>query len=117
VGRKCLRCGNRSALQSRVRNAGDSRRRAHVRRASHPEHPTGARVKEAGIAVWFFPPTDRFLVELSFTGFVKTGRHRQHVYGAGARMKAAGLLRVDQSSKTEPVLRRLPGTPELNGNR
>lgn len=66
------------------------------------KHPTGARVKEASVAVWFFPPTDKFLVELSFTGFVKDRADMDRMYTElGARLGAAGLLRADQSSKTQ----------------
>ena len=66
------------------------------------KHPTGARVKESGVAVWFLPPTDEFLVELAFTGFVKDRADMDRMYAElGARLRAAGLLRADQSSKTQ----------------
>ena len=66
------------------------------------KHPAGSRVKEAGIAVWFFPPTGRFLVELSFTGYVRDRADMDRMYAdLAARLAAAGLLRKDQSSKTE----------------
>ncbi len=65
-------------------------------------HTAGSRVKEASVAVWFFPPTDRFLVELSFTGYVKDRAEMDRMYAdLSARLVAAGLLRADQSSKTE----------------
>jgi hypothetical protein len=65
------------------------------------KHPTGARVKDAGVEVWFFPPTDKFLVELAFTGFVKDRADMDRMYAElGATLRAAGLLRADQSSKT-----------------
>ena len=66
------------------------------------KHPTGARVKAASIAVWFFPPTDKFLVELAFTGYVRDRADMDRMYGdLGATLRAAGLLCADQSSKTE----------------
>jgi hypothetical protein len=66
------------------------------------KHPSGSRVKEASVAVWFFPPTDRFLVELSFTGYVRDRADMDRMYAdLSARLAAAGLLRADQSSKTE----------------
>ena len=65
------------------------------------KHASAAKLKEAGVAVWFFPPTDRFLVELAFTGFVKDRAEVDGMYAAlRARLRAAGLLRADQSSKT-----------------
>jgi hypothetical protein len=66
------------------------------------KHPAGTRVKQAGVTVWFFPPTDRFLVELSFTGFVRDRAAMDSMYAElGSRLRKAGLLRADQSSKTE----------------
>ena len=65
------------------------------------KHPAGTKVKEAGVAVWFFPPTDRFLVELAFTGHVRDRAEMDSMYAElGARLRAAGLLGSDQSSKT-----------------
>ena len=66
------------------------------------KHPAGARVKEASVAVWFFPPTDKFLVELAFTGYVRDRAEMDRMYGeVGASLRAAGLLCADQSSKTQ----------------
>ena len=66
------------------------------------KHPGAARLKETGVAVWFFPPTGRFLVELSFTGYVKDRLDVEKMCAwIGSRLKAAGLLRADQSSKTQ----------------
>jgi hypothetical protein len=64
--------------------------------------PAAAKVKEASVAVWFFPPTDRFLVELSFTGFVRDRAGLDSMYTElKGRLQATGLLQADQSSKTE----------------
>ncbi len=66
------------------------------------KHPAGTKVKEASVTVWFFPPTDHFLVELSFTGFVKDRAAMDSMYiELKARLGTAGLLRADQTSKTE----------------
>ena len=66
------------------------------------KHPAGAKVKEAGVTVWFFPPTDRFLVELAFTGYVRDRADLDSMYtDIKSRLASAGLLRADQSSKTE----------------
>jgi hypothetical protein len=63
--------------------------------------PGAAGLKEAGVAVWFFPPTAKFLVELSFTGYVKDRLDQEKMCAEiGSRLKAAGLLKADQSSKT-----------------
>ena len=65
------------------------------------KHPSAAGVKEASVAVWFFPPTDEFLVELAFTGYEKDRADMDRMYAdLGAMLRAAGLLRGDQSSKT-----------------
>jgi hypothetical protein len=64
-------------------------------------HPAAAKVTSAGVSVWFFPPTDRFLVELSFTGLVKDRAILEQMSAElGATLRTAGLLRADQSSKT-----------------
>ncbi len=66
------------------------------------KHATAAKLKEAGVAVWFFPPTDKFLVELAFTGFVKDRADVDKMYAElQTTLKNAGLLKADQSSKTQ----------------
>ncbi|MCI0474654.1 MAG: hypothetical protein L0Y55_00245, partial [Anaerolineales bacterium] len=66
------------------------------------KHATAAKLKEAGLAVWFFPPTDKFLVELAFTGLVKDRADADKMYAEiQSALKNAGLLKVDQSSKTQ----------------
>lgn len=57
---------------------------------------------EAGVAVWFFPPTDKALVELAFTGRVADRAASDRMYGdIRAELSKAGLLAADQSSKTQ----------------
>jgi hypothetical protein len=66
------------------------------------KHPVGARAREASVAVWFFPPTEKFLVELAFTGYVKDRADMERMHGElEARLRTAGLLRTDQTSKTQ----------------
>jgi hypothetical protein len=99
---KCPRAWNQ--LRSVVRGSGKMEIPgvAHMYSAEATlRHPAGADVKEASVAVWFFPPTDRFLVELAFTGFVKDRAEMDRMYTElGAALRAAGLLSADQSSKT-----------------
>ena len=66
------------------------------------KHPLAQKLKEAGLAVWFFPPANRALVELAFTGEVRDKAELDKL-GAevGAFLKRAGLLKVEQVSKTE----------------
>ena len=57
---------------------------------------------EAGVAVWFFPPTDEYLVELAFTGNVADRATSDEVYAdIRAELKKANLLAADQTSKTQ----------------
>jgi hypothetical protein len=56
---------------------------------------------EAGVSVWYFPPTNRMLVELAFTGSVKRRAEAETIWAdALAKLKASGALAEDQSSKT-----------------
>ena len=65
------------------------------------KHANAARVKEAGVTVWFFSPTGRTLVELAFTGYVKDRGAMDRMYAdLKASLRSAGLLAADQSSKT-----------------
>jgi hypothetical protein len=65
------------------------------------KHPAGVDVKEAGVSAWFFPPTGKFLVELAFTGYERDRPGLERVYRElSDTLRAAGLLRADQSSKT-----------------
>ncbi len=57
---------------------------------------------EAGVAVWFFPPTDRYLVELAFTGNVANRAASDKMYADILdELKKANLLAADQTSKTQ----------------
>ena len=61
-----------------------------------------AALKESSLTVWFFPPTGRSLVELSFTAYVKDRHEADRMHAKlGAALRAAGLLSADQSSKTQ----------------
>jgi hypothetical protein len=69
-------------------------------------HPAAAKVKEASMAIWFFPPTGRSLVEFAYTGYVKDKADMEALYAhALSVVKAAGLYKQDQSSKTLQYLR------------
>jgi hypothetical protein len=65
-------------------------------------HADAARAQEASLTVWYFPPTGRALVELSFTGLVRDREalERMHRY-LRAMLVAKSLLRADQASKTQ----------------
>lgn len=70
------------------------------------KHPLAAELKksglEAGVSVWYFPPTDKSLVELAFTGSVKSRTQADAIHAdIQAKLKQAGLLAADQSSKTQ----------------
>lgn len=65
------------------------------------KHPQGGDI-DAGVSVWFFPPTKVSLVELAFTGKVADKARYEKVYGDTlAELKKAGLLAADQTSKTQ----------------
>ncbi len=68
-------------------------------------HPAASRLKgaivESGLAVWFFPPTGKYLVELAFTGLVKYRSETDKIFeDLRSGLSGAGLLKADQSSKT-----------------
>ena len=70
------------------------------------KHPKAADLAkaglEAGVAVWFFPPTDRYLVELAFTGNNANRAASDKMYAdILAELKKANLLAADQTSKTQ----------------
>jgi hypothetical protein len=70
------------------------------------KHPLAGKAKEAGLAVWFFPPTNRSLVELSFGGYVRDRAELDSLYAEiGKFLKQAGLLKAEQVSKTEQYFR------------
>jgi hypothetical protein len=66
------------------------------------KHPLAGKAKGAGLAVWFFPPTNKALVELSFGGYVRDRPELDPLYAEiGKFLKDAGILKADQVSKTE----------------
>jgi hypothetical protein len=70
------------------------------------KHPLAGKAKGAGLAVWFFPPTNRALVELSFGGYVRDRAELDPLYvEIGKFLKEAGLLKAEQVSKTEQYFR------------
>ena len=72
------------------------------------------KLKESSVAVWFFPPTDKFLVELAFTAFAKDRLGADSLYAqVGRTLREAGLLSADPASKTQQYFAAYFGT----GNR
>lgn len=70
------------------------------------KHPLAKKAKGAGLAVWFFPPTNRALVELSFGGYVSDRGELDPLYTEiGKFLKDSGLLKAEQISKTEQYFR------------
>lgn len=66
------------------------------------KHPLAKKVKDAGLAVWFFPPTNKALVELAFTGYVRDKATLDKLHADIEKfLKEAGLLKAEQISKTE----------------
>jgi len=66
------------------------------------KHPMAKKAKGAGISVWFFPPTNKALVELSFGGYVRDRGELDQAYAEiGKFLKDAGMLKAEQVSKTE----------------
>ena len=112
VGRKCPELWRQIRPTVRSSPGLEIPGTAHVYAAAAAlKHPGAARLKEASVAVWFFPPTDRFLVELAFTGCVKDRAEVDRMYAdLRARLRSAGLLRADQSSKTQQYFSAYFGT-------
>jgi hypothetical protein len=75
---------------------------AHMYDAKVRLRVTGAeRFPDAGLTVWFFPPTGRSLVELSFTARVRDRAEAQRVYEElHERLRATHRLDADRASKT-----------------
>lgn len=69
------------------------------------EHPAAGVLASAAIAVWFFPPSERQLVELSFTGHVRD-RERLEALASYVTswLSERALLARDQRTKTEQCL-------------
>ena len=67
-----------------------------------PNHPLAPTFKESGLSAWTFPGTGQTLVEIAWTGYVKNKAELDLYYRqTRERLDKAGLLAVDQSSKTE----------------
>jgi hypothetical protein len=70
------------------------------------KHSLARKAKGAGLAVWFFPPTNRALVELTFGGYIRDRAELDPLYAEiGKFLKEAGLLKAEQVSKTEQYFR------------
>lgn len=72
------------------------------------KHPLAQKLKEMdglaewGLAVWFFPPTDSYLVELAYTAKVKAKDVAEQLYfDLIQQLKSAGLYAPNQISKTQ----------------
>jgi alkylated DNA nucleotide flippase Atl1 len=67
-----------------------------------PNHPLAPTFKESGFTAWSFAGTNQTLVEIAWTGYVKNKAELDLYYRQiKEKMGKAGLLAVDQSSKTE----------------
>jgi hypothetical protein len=74
-------------------------------------HPLATKLKEAGLAVWFFPPTDKTLVEFAFAGYNCDREDLDKLYAEIMEsVKKAGLLNAEQISKTRQYFRAYWGT-------
>jgi hypothetical protein len=74
-------------------------------------HPLATKLKEAGLTVWFFPPTDQTLVEFAFTGYNRDREDLDKLYAEIMEsVKKAGLLNAEQISKTRQYFRAYWGT-------
>ena len=70
------------------------------------KHPLATKAKESGLAVWFFPPTDKTLVEFAFSGYIRDREDLDKLYAeVMASVKQAGLLKAEQVSKTRQYFR------------
>jgi len=72
------------------------------------KHPLAQKLKEmdglveSGLAVWFFPPTDSYLVELAYTAKVKAQPVAEQLYyDLIEKLKSSGLYASNQISKTQ----------------
>ncbi len=76
------------------------------------KHPLGTKANEAGLAVWFFPPTDKTLVEFAFTGYNRDREDLDKLYAdILSSVKNAGLYNPEQVSKTRQYFRAYFGSP------
>jgi hypothetical protein len=73
-----------------------------------------AGIEEAGLSVWFFPPTDKYLVEFAFTGLNKDRPILDKLYTATTDFaKKAGILHPEQATKTEAFFNYYFGTKTM----
>ena len=73
--------------------------------------PSAPKLKEGTLAVWFFPPTDKTLVEFAFTGYNRDRADLDKLYAEIMEsVKRAGLLNAEQISKTRQYFRAYWGT-------
>ena len=80
-----------------------------------PTHPLAGGLKESGISAWTFPGTDQTLVEVAWTGYMKDRAELDQLYfQVKERLDKAGLLAVDQSSKTERYFHAYYGATALD---
>lgn len=68
--------------------------------------PSAPKLKEGTLALWFFPPTDRTLVEFAFTGYNRDREKLDALYEEiSSSVKNAGLYNPEQISKTRQYFR------------
>ena len=80
-----------------------------------PNHPLAPTFKESGFTAWSFPGTNNTLAEIAWTGYVKNKAELDLYYRQiKEKMGKAGLLAVDQSSKTERYFAAFYGTTALD---
>jgi hypothetical protein len=80
-----------------------------------PSDPLAAGLKESGVSAWTFPGTNQTLVEVAWTGFMKDRAELDMLYfQSKAKLEKAGLLAVDQSSKTERYFQAYYGATALD---
>jgi hypothetical protein len=80
-----------------------------------PSSPLAAGLKESGISAWTFPGTNQTLVEVAWTGYMKDRAELDMLYfQSKEKLEKAGLLAVDQSSKTERYFQAYYGATALD---
>jgi hypothetical protein len=80
-----------------------------------PNHPLAPTLKESGISAWTFVGTNQTLVEIAWTGYEKNKAELDLFYRqTGDRLEKAGLLALDQSSKTEQYFQAYYGSTALD---
>ena len=80
-----------------------------------PNHPLAGNLKESGISAWSFPGTGQTLVEVAWTGYMKDRAELDMLYfQVKEKLEKAGLLAVDQSSKTERYFQAYYGATSLD---